>query len=96
MDADNYIPVAKDLGMNVTSAFIDWQSIANPKADGAKDINQIIEKAAKLKLKHLVFGYVGKGHRETVDQYKAHAENANKAGEKSKAAGIQLLSLIHI
>jgi len=90
MDADSYIPVAKDLGMRVTSAFIDWQSIGNPKADGAKDIDAIIEKAEELKLKHLVFGYIGRGHRETVDHFKAHAENANKAGEKSKAAGIQL------
>ena len=89
-DAEKYIPIAKDLGMKVTSTFIDWQSIANPKAEEAKNIDEIIEAAHKLKLKHLVFGYIGKGHREKADQYKAHAENANAAGEKCKKAGIQL------
>ena len=41
-------------------------------------------------LKHLVFGYIGKGHREQIDQYKQHAEAANKFGEKCKASGIKL------
>lgn len=90
MDADNYIPVAKDLGMNVTSSFMDWQAIGNPTADEAPNIDKVIEKAHKLGLKHLVFGYIGRGHRETVDHYKAHAERANDAGNKCKAAGIQL------
>ena len=89
-DAEKYIPIAKDLGMKTTSTFIDWQSIANPKGDEAKNIDELIETAHKLKLKHLVFGYIGKGHREKVDQYKTHAENANAAGEKCKKAGIQL------
>lgn len=90
MDADQYVPVAKDLGMQVTSSFMDWQSIANPAADGAANVDEIVAKAKDLGLKHLVFGYIGKGYRETVDQYKAHAERANAAGEKCQAAGIQL------
>lgn len=90
MDADAYVPVAKDLGMKVTSAFMDWQAIGNPTVAEAENIDRIVEKAGSLDLKHLVFGYIGKGHRETVDQYKAHAERANAAGEKCKAAGIQL------
>lgn len=90
MDADKFIPVAKDLGMNVTSSFIDWQAIGNPTANGAANIDQIIEKGKDLGLKHIVFGYIGKGHRETADHYKAHAERANRAGEKCKEAGMQL------
>lgn len=90
MEADKYIAIAKDLGMNVTSSFMDWQAIGNPTADGAANIDKVIEKTHELGLKHLVFGYIGKGHRETVDHYKAHAERANAAGEKCKAAGVQL------
>ena len=37
-----------------------------------------------------MFGYIGKGYRETADHFKRHAENANKAGEKCRKAGIQL------
>ena len=90
MAADKIVPVANDLGMQVTSSFIDWQSIANPDADGAADIDRIVDKGKELGLKHIVFGYIGKGHRETADHYKAHAERANKAGEKCKQAGMQL------
>lgn len=90
LEADKYIPTAKDLGMDVTSAFIDWKSIAAPEADNAADIDKIIERAHHFGLKHIVFGYIGKGHRETVDQYKAHAERANAAGEKCKDAQLQL------
>ena len=90
MDADKYVSVAKDLGMMVTSSFIDWQAIGNPTADGAADIDRIIDKAQRLGLKHIVFGYIGKGHRETADQYKTHAQRANRAGEKCRQAGMQL------
>ena len=90
LEADKYIPIANDLGMKVTSSFIDWQAIGNPTADGAADMDKIIEKGKELGLKHIVFGYIGKGHRETADHYKAHAERANKAGEKCKQAGMQL------
>lgn len=81
---------ARDLGLDVTSAFIDWQSVGNPDADGAPKFDEILDKARELKLKHLVFGYIGKGHRETANHFKGHAERANAAGEKCKAAGIQL------
>lgn len=89
-DVDKIAPVAKDLGMNVTSAFIDWQSVGNPEADDAPPFHKILDNAKEAGLKFLVFGYIGKGHRETADHFKRHAEAANKAGEKCKAAGIQL------
>jgi sugar phosphate isomerase/epimerase len=76
--------------MNVTSAFVDWQSIGNPTASNAPKFDDILERAQELNLKHLVYGYIGKGHRETPDQFKGHAERANTAGEKCKAVGIQL------
>lgn len=90
LKSDEQVAIARDLGMEVTSAFIDWRAIGNPQADDVPAFDQILEKANQLKLKHLVFGYIGKGFRETSDQYKSHAENANVAGEKCLKAGIQL------
>lgn len=90
LKSDSIVKTAKDLGMNVTSAFIDWQSIGKPDAKDAPSFDKILEKATSLGLKHLVFGYIGKGERETIDHYKRHAENANTAGEKCRKSGIQL------
>lgn len=90
LKSDSIVKTAKDLGMNVTSAFIDWQSLGKPGAKNAPGFDKILDKAKAMKLKHLVFGYIGKGERETVDHFKRHAEAANKAGEKCRKAGIQL------
>lgn len=88
LDADAVVPHAKDVGLKVTSAFIDWQSIGN--ASAGPDFNSIVEKAKEIELKYLVYGYIGKGFRETTDHFKRHGELANKAGEKCREAGIQL------
>ena len=84
---------ARDLGLKVTSAFINWSSICQPKkvqAGKAPSTDQILEAAKALELKHLVFGYIGKGSRETADQFKAHAAAANTFGEQCQKAGVQL------
>ena len=88
--SDSIVKTAKDLGMNVTSAFIDWTSLGKPGDKNAPSFDKILEQAKTYGLKHLVFGYIGKGERETVDHYKRHADAANKAGEKCAKAGIQL------
>ncbi|MFK7821723.1 MAG: sugar phosphate isomerase/epimerase family protein [Planctomycetaceae bacterium] len=90
LGSERIVKTAKDNGMKVTSAFIEWTSIGKPDDKNAPGFDKILEAAKKLGLKHLVFGYIGKGARETVDHYKRHAENANKAGEKCAKAGIQL------
>ena len=90
LGSDSIVKTAKDLGMNVTSAFIDWQSLGKPSAKKAPSFDKILEQAKAYDLKHLVFGYIGKGERETVDHFKRHAAAANKAGEKCHKAGIQL------
>lgn len=90
LESDRIVATARDLGMKVTSAFIDWQSIGNPAAKDAPAFDRILDQARKMKLRHLVFGYIGRGHRETAAHYQAHAERANRAGEKCRAAGIQL------
>lgn len=87
---EEIVRAANDNGLKITSAFIDWQSIGNPDAKGAPNFDEIVDKANELSLKYLVYGYIGKGHRERSDQFKQHAERANRAGEKCRDAGIQL------
>jgi sugar phosphate isomerase/epimerase len=89
-DAKDLLPICQDLGLAVTSSFMDWQVIGNPAAKDTATVEEVIEQAKGAGLKHLVFGYIGRGHRETADQFKRHAERANAAGVKCKAAGIQL------
>ena len=91
MDAPKQMPIAKDNGLTASSAFIKWNILgeAKPSAD-VGSIELAIETAVKHNLKYLVFGYIGKGHRETVSQLKGIAERSNVAGEKCKKAGIQL------
>lgn len=90
MKSDEIIAAANDHGLKVTSSFIDWNVVGNPNALDVASIDRVVEKAKALNLKHLVFGYIGKGHRETSDHYKRHAARANAAGEKCAAAGMQL------
>ncbi|MHB8900242.1 MAG: sugar phosphate isomerase/epimerase family protein [Thermoguttaceae bacterium] len=84
------LKAAKEAGLQVTSAFLDWRSLVTPEAEGVPSFDAILEAASGSKLPYLVFGYVGKGFRETADQLKTLAERANRAGEKCKAAGVQL------
>lgn len=91
MDATKLMPIAKDKGLYATSAFIQWNILGEAKpAAGTNTMEICIEQANKHKIKYLVFGYIGKGNRETADQLKATAERCNKAGELCKKAGIQL------
>ena len=88
--AKDLLPICQDLGLMVTSSFVNWNSICGTDDPGAPTLEEILDHSKKADLKHLVFGYIGKGHRETVDHYKRHAEAANKFGEKCKAAGMKL------
>jgi sugar phosphate isomerase/epimerase len=91
MDAPKLMPIAKDNGLTASSAFLKWNILGEAKpAPDAGSIELAIETAVKHNLKYLVFGYIGKGHRETASQLKAIAERSNQAGEKCKKAGIQL------
>lgn len=84
---------SRELGLKVTSAFINWASLGKPEqviAGKAPTTDEILEAATSLELKHLVFGYIGKGSRETADQFKAHAAAANSFGEQCQKAGVQL------
>ncbi len=90
LGAEAEAKAAKDVGLKVTSAMFDWRAIVTPDAEGVPSVDTIVEAAAELELDYLVIPYISKGNRETADQFKANAERANGAGEKCKAAGIQL------
>ena len=88
-DAKDQLPICNELGLKVTSAFMNWEAICKP-GKKVPSLDSIAEAAAAAGLKHLVFGYIGKGHREKADQYKSYAEIANKFGESLKKSDIQL------
>ncbi len=90
LGAEADLKAARAVGLKVTSAMLDWRALVTPDAEGVPSVDTILEAAEKFELRYLVIPYVAKGHRETVDQFKANAERANRAGEKCKAAGIQL------
>jgi len=81
---------AKALGLEVNSGFIEWKSICKPEEDGVPSIDNIIAAAKEIGLQHLVFGYIGKGFRETPDQMKLIAKGANEFGKKVADAGMQV------
>ncbi|NLS98294.1 MAG: sugar phosphate isomerase/epimerase [Planctomycetaceae bacterium] len=88
--AEPDVKAAQDAGLKVTSAMIDSRVLVTPDAEGVPTFDAILETAGRFELRYLVIPYIGKGNRETVDQFKANAERANRMGEKCKAAGIQL------
>ena len=90
MDADETVKIARDLGLNVNSAFFNWKTIAAADEPDVPTMEAVVEKAAELELKYLVFGYIGKGYRESVEKFKNYADVASDAGNLCRAAGIQL------
>jgi len=81
---------ARDLGMKVTSSFMKWEAICKPDQNGTPTIDEVVATAKKLELQHLVFGYIGKGFRETSEMMKKIAKSSNELGKKAADAGIQL------
>ncbi len=81
---------AKEIGLKVNSGFINWQSVCKPDTSGVPSTDDIIATAKEIGLEHLVFGYIGKGSRETVELMKANAKGANELGKKAADAGLQV------
>lgn len=90
VNSSDIVKQAKELGLNVTSAFVEWQSVLQLDNDNIPTREAIIAKAKEFGLKHLVFGYIGKGHRETVELMKKVATAGNEFGTMCADSGIQL------
>jgi sugar phosphate isomerase/epimerase len=81
---------ARDHGLKVTSAMIDWKTLVRPGEQGVPSFQETLDVAGEQNLKFLVIPYVGKGQRETADHLQTLANRANRAGEACRKAGIQL------
>jgi sugar phosphate isomerase/epimerase len=90
LDSVNIVKEAREIGLKVTSAFVNWQSVLKLGNDGLPSCEDIVAKAKELDIKHLVYGYIGKGHRETVDLVKKVASTGNEFGKMCSDAGMQL------
>lgn len=90
LNAHDFVPHARALGLGITSAFIDWIPLVQPGPDSPAELARTVAIARELRLKYLVFGYIGKGERETIAQLKRHAAAANTFGRQCRDAGIQL------
>lgn len=90
VESTDIVKLAKENGMKVRSAFMNWETIATPENENAPTVDEIIEKAKEFELEYLVFGYIGKSARDTADKMKAIAERANQAAEKISKAGMKL------
>lgn len=90
LNAAEIAPLARDLGLDLTSAFIDWHDLAAPGSDSASHLARSLAIARQFGLRYLVFGYLAKGHRETVAQMQRHAAAANAFGRQCRDAGLQL------
>lgn len=89
-DAPAITGLARDLGLDVRSAFLDWTLLTQPDTRTPARLEQAVATARDLGLRHLVFGYVGKGLRETAARMKAHAAAANAFGRRCRDAGLTL------
>ena len=81
---------ARGLGLDVTSAFINFKTITAPGEDGSPSEDDTLRAAEEIGLKHLVFGYIDHESRKTADQYRAHCERANAFGKRCRDAGVKL------
>ncbi len=82
--------IARDKGMMVHSAFMDFNVITNPSGDGVASIDRVVELAELIGLRHVVFGYIAPDQRDTVEKCQIIADTANAAAEKTRIAGMQM------
>lgn len=90
LNARDFLPSARELGLGITSAFIDWDALVKPTAASAAALTETVKLGREIGLRYLVFGYIDKGNRETIAQMKRHAAAANAFGRQCRDAGIQL------
>ena len=92
------MPMLNDLGLGSRSTFFPWPYLTGRwdlvASEGMKptekDFAGVVESAQKLGMDYLVFGYMRKEERQTLDDYRKIAEKLNEAGEQCNAAGMKL------
>ncbi|MEZ4777692.1 MAG: sugar phosphate isomerase/epimerase [Bacteroidia bacterium] len=88
-------PLADDLGLVVKSSFVDGPIITGRwDLRGVEDpgitFESVVEEAHTHGISHIVFGYMMKGERTKLDDYRSVSDKLNAAGELCRQAGIQL------
>lgn len=84
------IEVARDIGLDVHSTHITWNSVFHPEDKTVPPFAKVLEEAQAAKIKHLVIPTIELKDRPNLDGYKRAAEKCNRAAAQAKAAGIQL------
>ena len=95
---EQMMPMLKDVGLSSQSTFFPWPYLTGRwdlvEAEGMKpahkDFAGVVDSAQKFGMNYLVFGYMRKEERQTLDDYHRIAEKLNEAGEQCNAAGIKL------
>ncbi len=82
--------MARDQGLVVHSAFMDWKTIVNPTEQDVLSVDATIELAERLGLRHVVFGYIGRESRDTADKCKQIADRSNEMADRVRAAGMRM------
>ncbi len=82
--------MARDRGLAVHSGFLDFNAITAPEREGVQSVDEILQTASLIGLRHVVFGYIAKDQRDTADKCRAIAERANAAAEKARGAGLRM------
>ncbi|MCD0462408.1 sugar phosphate isomerase/epimerase family protein [Roseiconus lacunae] len=82
--------MAREEGLRVHSGFLNWRCIASPENNSGLNVEQSIEMAERIGLRHVVFGYIDKGSRDTADKIKAIADRSNQAAAKTRDAGMRM------
>lgn len=82
--------LARAAGLCVHSAFLDYNVITAPGGEGTASLEQTLDLAQRIGLRHVVFGYIAKDQRDTADKCRAIAASANAAADKTRAAGMRM------
>ncbi len=89
-DGERTAKKCRDLGMMVTSSFCDFKTFTTNGGKDVPTVDELIRDAKAMQLQHVVFGYVPKGSRETIAQFRAMADRCNAAAPKLRDEGLQL------
>ena len=82
--------IARDNGMSVHSAFLDFNVITEPERKGVASLDSVLEIAERIGLRHVVFGYIAKHQRDTADKCRQISDRANRAADQTRAAGMRM------
>lgn len=93
-DIKSHLPLCNDLGLQVHSSFINWNTITGgwkyTPEETPYEFAEVIDNAGEAGLSHLVFGYLRPEERTSGDDWKRLADQLNVAGQKCEENGLQL------